>query len=85
MKIDIDFELLENTGISADDFVYLYLMHRKNSDYLHNLNLKPNLEDLQEKGYIKLGETPDHHVIRQEFIDLFSSNFDHLSHESKFS
>ena len=78
MKIDIDFELLENTGISADDFVYLYLMHRKNSDYLHNLNLKPNLEDLQEKGYIKLGETPDHHVIRQEFIDLFSSNFDQM-------
>ena len=78
MKIDIDFELLKSTGISADDFVYLYLMHRKNYDYLHNLNLKPNLEDLQEKGYIKLGETSDHHVIRQEFIDLFSTNFDQM-------
>ena len=78
MKVDVDFEVLEQTGISADDFLYLYIIYRKGFNYLNNLNLKPNLEDLQEKGYIKLGETPDHHVIRQEFIDLFSSNFDQM-------
>ena len=78
MKIDIDFEMLKQTGISADDFIYLYLLHRKEINYLNNLNLRPNLENLQEKGYIKLGETADNHIIRQEFIDLFSSNFEQM-------
>ena len=78
MRVDIDFEVLEQTGMSADDFLYLYIIYRKGFNYLDNLNLKPNLEDLQEKGYIKLGETPGHHVVRQEFIDLFSTNFDQM-------
>ena len=78
MKIDIDFEILQETQMSADDFLYLYLLHKKNYNYLSNLNLKPNLDQLQNAGYIKLGETPDQHFIRQEFIDLFSSNFDPL-------
>ena len=43
-----------------------------------SLNLKPNLDRLQASGYIKLGETSDQHFIRQEFIDLFSSDFDQM-------
>ena len=78
MIVDIDFEVLEQTGMSADDFLYLYIIHKESYTYLNNLNLKPNLEKLQEDGYIKLGETPDQHFIRQEFIDLFSSNFDQM-------
>ena len=78
MNVDIDFEVLEQTGMSADDFLYLYIIHKESYTYLNNLNLKPNLEKLQEDGYIKLGETPDQHFIRQEFIDLFSSNFDQM-------
>ena len=78
MKMNIDFEVLEQTGMSADDFLYLYIVYRKGFNYLNNLNLRPNLENLQEKSYIKLGETPEKHVIRQEFIDLFSSNFDQM-------
>ena len=78
MKIDIDFEMLQETQISADDFLYLYIIYRKGFNYLDNLNLRPNLEELQEKSYIKLGETPDKHVIRQEFIDLFSNDFDQM-------
>ena len=42
------------------------------------LNLKPNLDELQTKGYVKLGETTDQHVVRQEFIDLFSNDFDQM-------
>ena len=49
MKIDIDFEMLKQTGISADDFIYLYLLHRKEINYLNNLNLRPNLENLHAK------------------------------------
>ena len=47
-------------------------------NYLNNLNLKPNLDKLEKDGYIKIGETPDTHVIRQEFIDLFISDFDSM-------
>ena len=78
MKIDIDFEILLETNMSADDFTYLYLLYKKEYSYIPNLNLKPNLDKLQEAGYIKLGETPDHHVVRQEFIDLFSNDFDQM-------
>ena len=78
MNVDIDFEVLEQTGMSADDYLYLYVIHKESYAYLNNLNLKPNLEKLQEDGYIKLGETPDQHFIRQEFIALFSSNFDQM-------
>tara|TARA_Y100001938_G_C7922464_1_gene345194 strand:+ start:58 stop:609 length:552 start_codon:yes stop_codon:yes gene_type:complete len=78
MKIDIDFEILQETGMSADDFLYLYILHKENYNYLSNLNLKPNLDQLQNAGYVKLGETPDQHCVRQEFIDLFSSDFDQM-------
>jgi|TARA_R100000951_G_scaffold26046_1_gene22056 hypothetical protein len=78
MKVDIDFEILIETGMSADDFLYLYLLYKKEYSYLPSLNLKPNLDRLQAEGYIKLGETSDQHFIRQEFIDLFSSDFDQM-------
>lgn len=64
--------------MSADDYLYLYIVHRKGFNYLEQLNLKPDLDRLQEEGYIKLGQTPANHTIRQEFIDLFSSNFDQM-------
>ena len=78
MKVELDFEVLSQTEMSADDFIYLYIIYRKGYNYLDNLNLKPNLDELQAKGYVKLGDTPDQHFIRQEFIDLFSSNFDQM-------
>ena len=78
MNVDIDLEILLETGMSADDYLYLYTIYKKRYSDLNNLNLKPNLEKLQEDGYIKLGETFDQHFVRQEFIDLFSSNFDQM-------
>jgi len=78
MKIEIDFELLSSTQLSADEYLYLYIVNRKGFNYLTQLNLKPDLEKLQRENYIKLGQTVDTHVIRQEFIDLFSSNFDSM-------
>ena len=57
MKVDIDFEILEQTKMSADDFLYLYLLYKKEYTYIPNLNLKPNLDRLQTDGYIKLSET----------------------------
>ena len=76
MKIELDFEILKETGMSADDYTYLYIVYRKGFNYLSTLNLKPNLTELQHKGYIKIGDSLGNHVIRQEFIDLFVSDFD---------
>ena len=78
MQVNIDFEILTQTKMSADDFTYLFIIYRKGFNHLNNLNLKPNLEELERKGYIKIGETVDTHVIRQEFIDLFVSNFESM-------
>ena len=78
MKVEIDFDVLKETKMSPDDFIYLYIIYRKGFNYLHQLNLKPNVEQLQSDGYVKLGETPENHTIRQNFIDLFVSDFDQM-------
>ena len=78
MKIELDFAILKETGMSADDYVYLYIIYRKGFNYLSTLTLKPDLTTLQHKGYIKIGDSVENHIIRQEFIDLFVSNFDSM-------
>jgi len=78
MKVEIDFDILRETKMSPDDFIFLYIIYRKGFNYLQQLNLKPNVEQLQTDGYIKLGQTPEHHTIRQDFIDLFVSDFDQM-------
>ena len=75
MKVEIDFDILRETKMSADDFIFLYIIYRKGFNYLQQLNLKPNVDQLQTDGYIKLGQTAEHHTIRQDFIDLFVSDF----------
>lgn len=78
MRVEIDFEVLSETKMSADDFLYLYIIYRKGFNYLTQLNLKPNIDRLQENGYVKLGELPEDHTIRQDFIDLFVSDFEQM-------
>ena len=78
MQVQIDVNLLVENGISADDFLALYAIYRKGFKTLDKLKLNPNWDDLQSKGYIKLGDSVEKHIIRQEFIDLFSSDFDQM-------
>ena len=78
MQVQIDVNLLVESGISADDFLALYAIYRKGFKTLDKLKLNPNWDDLQSKGYVKLGESVEKHIIRQEFIDLFSSDFDQM-------
>ena len=33
---------------------------------------------MQDKGFVKLGESIEEHIVRQKFIDLFSSDFDQM-------
>jgi len=81
MEIKIDVNLLTQENLSADDFTALYILYRNGHDLVANMNLKPNWIDLQEKGFIKLGASPKTHVVRQKFIDLFTSNFDKMFNE----
>lgn len=81
MEIKIDVNLLTQEDLSADDFTALYILYRNGHDLVANMNLKPNWIDLQEKGFIKLGASPKTHVVRQKFIDLFTSNFDKMFNE----
>ena len=78
MEINIDVTLLLKHDISADDYLALYAIYRQGYKTLESLNLSPNWEDLQNKSFVKLGETIKDHVVRQEFIDLFSSDFDQM-------
>ena len=78
MQVQIDVNLLVENSISADDFLALYAIYRKGFKTLDKLKLNPNWDDLQSKGYIKLGDSVEKHIIRQEFIDLFSSDFDQM-------
>ena len=81
MTIELDLNMLKEVGMSPDDFTYLYLVYRKGQSYLPQLNLKPNLDKLQEQGYVKLGDTFEDHVVRHKFLDLFQSDFGRMFNE----
>ena len=78
MNIELNLGLLEDTKLTADEFVALYLVYRKGYGYFDSLNLNIDWEDLQEKGYVKLGENIGLHSVRQTFIDLFANDFDSM-------
>lgn len=78
MLIEINTDILQKFGITADDFLYLYLLHAKSYDCLKRLSLKPNTSLLQTKGLIKLGEELEDHIVRQAFLDMFQSSFDQM-------
>jgi hypothetical protein len=81
MIVELDLNMLKEVGMSPDDFTYLYLVYKKGNKYNPQLNLKPNLDKLQEEGYIKLGDTKENHVIRHKFLDLFLADFDKMFNE----
>ena len=79
MTIELDLRILKTEGISADDFTALYLLYNKQYEIFDSLKLIWNPEDLEEKGFLKVtGETSKEYIVRQEFLDLFSDNFDRM-------
>ena len=81
MTIELDLNMLREVGMSPDDFTYLYLVYKKGNKYVPQLKLKPDLDKLQENGYVKLGDTPENHVVRHKFLDLFLADFDKMFNE----
>ena len=78
MIVEVNTDILSKFGITADDFLYLYLLHAKSYDCLEQLTLKPDTEALQTKGLIKLGEELRDHIVRQTFLDMFQASFDQM-------
>jgi hypothetical protein len=78
MILSINTDILQKFGITADDFLYLYLLHATSYDLIKKLNLQPDTESLQTKGLVKLGEDLEDHIVRQTFLDLFQTDFDAL-------
>ena len=78
MNIEIDLKLLQDKDMTADEFTALYLLHRQGVNYLNDIKFRVDWEKLEQNGYVKLGETTQKHIVRQEFLDLFSNDFDSM-------
>ena len=46
MNVEIDFEVLEQTGMSADDYLYLYVIYKESYTYLNNLKEDKEIEGM---------------------------------------
>ena len=80
MLIEVNTESLVNLRITSDEYLYLYLLHHKAYDILDTLNLNVQHEDLQTKGYIKLGQDVQSHVVREKFTSQFTTPFLQMWH-----
>ena len=79
MKIELDLSLLEETTLTPDDFIYLYIFHKRAYGYLEkvNLNVSPGLE---KDGWIVVGDRaePTEYIVTQKFRDLFIGDGDDM-------
>jgi len=82
MTIELDLNLLKDTGLSADEYTALYLLYRKGYGYFDKLNLNFDWIILQTKGYVELdNENILNYSVTDKFTDLFSTSFDSMFSE----
>ena len=83
MKLEIDLKLLEETRLSPDDYIFLYLLWRKGLGYFDTIKFRIKATRLRDDGWITIGDENDINsfIIQQKFIDLFVSNFDAMFKE----
>jgi hypothetical protein len=75
--MNIDIEHIIGLKLSPDEYVFLLLHHKEEyGNYVsRGIQLRVNLNKLQEAGYIKILE--DNKIaVRQKFIDLIETDFD---------
>lgn len=78
MNVEISTESLTNLCITADEYLYLYLLHHKAYDILATLSLNVDTETLQTKGYLKLGQEASAHTVREPFYSHLESPFSQM-------
>jgi hypothetical protein len=78
MIVQVSTEVLKKFGISANDYLYLYLLDKKEYDILKQLDLDVDLESLQTKNLLKIGGDVQSHTIRGELFLFNSTPFDQM-------
>ena len=81
MQIEIDLKLLEATGLSADEFCCLYLLWKKGYSWLEEIEFEPNWIKLEQIGYVVMADNWVDCEVTDEFIGLFTYNFDSMFEE----
>jgi len=74
MNIEINTDFLKAYEISADDYLYLYIIQRNGYEYLQTLTLNPDIDTMIDKGYLELSE--DIHIVTDAFKLLATNNYD---------
>ena len=78
MNVEISTESLTNLCITADEHLYLYLLHQKAYVIISSLSLPVDKDALQTKGYLKLGQETSDHVVREPFYAHLESPFSQM-------
>jgi len=76
MNIEINTDFLKDHNLSADDYLYLYIIQRNGYEYLQTLTLNPDIDTMLDKGYLELSE--DRYKVTDNFTSLFSDDFDSM-------
>ena len=74
MNIEINTDFLKEFDISADDYLYLYIIQKGGNKYLQTLTLNPNIDKMLTKGYLELNEGS--YIVTDIYKSLFSNDFD---------
>ena len=78
MVVEIGTKSLKDFGITADEYLYLFLLHSGSHDVIDDLKLVVRLEVLQTKGLVKLGEGVKDHTVRAKFSTPNATPFDQM-------
>lgn len=83
MKLEVDLKLLSETGLTPDDYVFLYIIWRKGFGYVDSVSFRIKATRLQDDGWITLNDERDHtkFIVQQKFKDLFVSDVDKMFEE----
>lgn len=76
MIIEINTDFLKEHSLSADDYLYLYIIQKNGYEYLQTLTLNPDIDTMLKKGYLELSE--DRYIVTETYRSLYTSDFDSM-------
>lgn len=87
MKIEINVGLLEETNLSPNEYLYLYIIYKRGFSYLKTLDFLKDSEriiiekNLEEREWITLGNSIINHKVSDRFLNLFLGDFNYMFEE----
>lgn len=73
MVIQIDLDMLSETGLTPDEFIFLTLLHKNQQDWIQDqkVALQINAKKLEAQGWAKVNrEVPAESIVRYKFSSL---------------